>query len=101
MKSKQVTTMPVHHRAANFLYDYPFTLVCTLGAPIIGGVLHENLKLKHLSWSSRLMQTRVYAQGGILIVLLGTMAFRDYMNTRGRFPEPNGELEEKDKFVKY
>lgn len=44
------------------------------------------------------MQTRVYAQGGILLLLLSTMAFRDYMDKRGRFPEPGEEVKVKEKY---
>ena len=29
--------------------------------------------------------------GGILMILMTTMAFREYMNKRGRFPEPNDD----------
>ena len=86
-------TMPIHHRAANFLYDYPFTTVLTLAVPIAGLTLREGMKLQHIGWSARLMQTRVYAQGGILLLLLSTMAFRDFMDKKGRYPEPGSESE--------
>ena len=90
--------MPIHHRAANLLYDYPFTTVLSLAVPIAGLTLREGMKLKHISWTSRLMQTRVYAQGGILLLLLSTMAFRDYMDKKGRFPEPGEVIKVKEKY---
>ena len=96
--NKKVTSMPIHHRAANLLYDYPFTTVLSLAVPIAGLTLREGMKLKHISWTSRLMQTRVYAQGGILLLLLSTMAFRDYMDKKGRFPEPGEVIKVKEKY---
>jgi len=42
------------------------------------------------------MHSRVYAQAGVLTILLVTMGFREYMDRRGRFPEPKGDDEQEE-----
>jgi len=89
IKRNIVTRIPIHHRVANALYDNPFSLIVALGAPFAGVVLSRQMAMKHLTISQRVMHSRVFAQAGILVIGLSTLAFRDYMNKRGRFPEPN------------
>lgn len=38
------------------------------------------------------MQSRVYAQAGVITILLTTMIFREYMDSHGRFPEPGEKV---------
>jgi hypothetical protein len=88
VSQNKILSMPIHHKILNALYDNPFTVISLTGGPIAYAVWLEQSKLTHLSFSQRIMQTRVFAQGGILVLALSTMAFRDYMNKNGRFPEP-------------
>jgi hypothetical protein len=88
-------SMPIHHKFINYLYDHPFQLVAALGIPFAGMILKEQLPLKHLTLSQKIMHSRVLAQGGIIIILLSTMAFREYMDRHGRFPGDEDEQEEK------
>ena len=81
--------MPAHHRVMNMIYDHPFVLIFITGLPIVGTILSSQMKHTHLTLSQKIMHSRVYAQGGILAVAVTTMAFRDYMDKNGRFPEPN------------
>ena len=83
--------MPLHHRAMNALYDNTFSVILLAGAPFAALVLSQQLKLKHLTLSQRLMQSRVFAQAGILTIGLSTLAFREYMEKRGRFAEPDDD----------
>lgn len=83
-----ITKMPFHHQALNYLYDHPFYFVSAMGVPFAGYILKEQLKLKHLTLSQKIMHSRVFAQGGVLCILLATMAFTSWMDKRGRFPEP-------------
>tara|TARA_A100001035_G_C27661779_1_gene444094 strand:+ start:240 stop:824 length:585 start_codon:yes stop_codon:yes gene_type:complete len=82
----RVSNMPIHHRAANYLYDHPFVMISSFGFPFASYVLNSQLKLKHLTISQRVMHSRVIAQAGILTMAMTTMAFREYMDKRGRFP---------------
>jgi hypothetical protein len=87
----KVSTMPIHHKVLNAIYDQPFKLIAFLGVPFAGYVLSENMKLKHLTLSQKVMHSRVFAQAGIISILMTTMAFREYMDRHGRFPEPGEE----------
>lgn len=91
LRNGRITYMPVHHRVANFLYDHPFGCVAGLGVPFAAYILKTQLALKHITFSQRIMHSRVFAQGGILTMGMGIMAFREYMNKRGRFPELSKE----------
>jgi hypothetical protein len=83
-----VTKMPIHHRAMNYLYDHPFYFVSFVGFPFAAYILKSQMKLTHLTLSQKIMHSRVFAQGGVLMILLITMGFTGYMDKRGRFPEP-------------
>jgi hypothetical protein len=83
-----VSQIPYHHRLCNYIHDHPFQLVMALEAPLASGILYHQVNLKGLTLSQRIMHSRVYAQGGILLILLTTMSFRTYMDKIGRFAEP-------------
>jgi len=85
------STMPIHHKILNTLYDNTFSFIAMTGAPFAGYVLSQQLKLTHLTLSQRVMHSRVFAQAGILTIGLSTLAFREWMDKRGRFPEPSDE----------
>jgi len=92
---KKVSTMPFHHKAINYCYDHPFQLISLIGFPFAGAILKQQLELKHLTVSQKIMHSRVFAQGGVLTILLSTMAFREYMDKHGRFPGDEDEQAEK------
>jgi len=96
-----VTKMPVHHQVINYLYDHPFYFVSAVGFPFAGYILKQNMKLTHLTFSQKVMHSRVMAQGGVLVILLTTMAFTGYMDKRGRFPEPDAPAPTGEEKVDY
>lgn len=87
----KVSHMPAHHRIANAMYDHPFAMLAGCGMPLAGYIFTTQWKHKHLKVSQRIMQTRVFAQGGILLMLLSVMGFRGWMEKRGHFPDDQGE----------
>lgn len=87
----KVTRMPAHHRAMNYVFDHPFSLVLALSVPIASTIFYTQMQHTHLTLSQKVMHSRVFSQGGIIMVALSTMAFRDYMSKRGRFDEPDDE----------
>jgi len=101
-KSKEVIAMPFHHKALNWLYDHPFAVVGLTGAPVAGLILNQQLQLKHLKLQQRIMHSRIYAQGSILLILVTVMGFRHLMEKHGRFPDPNEvkSAEEEDQDVR-
>lgn len=94
LKQGKVTQIPIHHRTMNYIYDNPFQMVAGMGVPFAATVLRENMKLTHLTFSQKIMHSRVYAQIGVITILMTTMLFREYMRKRGRFPEPDDETKE-------
>mmetsp|Transcript_9218 Transcript_9218/g.12205 ORF Transcript_9218/g.12205 Transcript_9218/m.12205 type:complete len:189 (+) Transcript_9218:76-642(+) len=72
-----------HHIAANYAYEHPFQLILALAVPSYSTIFYATNKGKHLALSQKIMHTRVYGQGVVLSVLLGTMMFRDFMDRRG------------------
>lgn len=84
-----VSVMPFHHKFMNYVHDHPFEMIAGLGIPFAGFMLKKNLALKHLTLSQKIMATRVYAQAGVLTILLITMGFREFMHKNGRFEEPD------------
>jgi hypothetical protein len=61
LQLKKVKNMPVHHQAMNYAYDHPFTMIVGMGLPFASFILHQNLKLKHLTLSQKIMHSRVFA----------------------------------------
>jgi hypothetical protein len=79
--------IPFQHRAMNYVYDHPFQFVAALGIPLAGSILYQQKNNTHLTFSQKIMHSRVFAQGGVLAILLVAMGFRKYMDTHGRFNE--------------
>lgn len=84
---KKISFLTPTQKAMNYVYDHPFQMVVTLSLPLVGAILKKNMELKNLTFSQKIMHTRVIGQAGVLSVLLVTMAFRGYMEKRGRFEE--------------
>jgi len=79
-------SLPLHQKAANWLYDHPFAFVTGTGVTAVSTIFAlEKMNHPTLSLSSRVMHTRVYAQGIVVAILCSTMFFHDYMNRHGRF----------------
>jgi hypothetical protein len=78
--------LPPHHMLANFIHDRPFTFLSVGGGITVSSVfaleafLHPGMKL-----SSRIMHTRVYAQGVTVLMLCGTMLFHEHMKHAGKY----------------
>ena len=61
-EGKRKAVIPFHHKLMNRIYDHPFVAITVMGAPIAGIILHSQLKMKHITFSQRIMHSRVYAQ---------------------------------------
>lgn len=93
----------MHHMVANALYDNPFSSILGMGIPMAGTIFYSQMKHHNLSFSQKVMATRVYAQGAILVMAMSCMGFREFMNRRGRFPEydDDGKIVDEDEYDKY
>ncbi|CEG46741.1 hypothetical protein F443_12206 [Plasmopara halstedii] len=78
-------------KSANFLYDHPYRTLIGVGIPIVGGIYGYQLLNKGISASQQIMHTRIYGQGAVVVLLLSSMAFHDYMAKRGKFVAEDNE----------
>ncbi|KAG3059006.1 hypothetical protein PI124_g14508 [Phytophthora idaei] len=81
------TQLPLHKRAANFVFDHPYRSLVAAGVPLVGGIFAYQTTNTGIARSQQIMHTRIYGQAGVVALLLGSMAFHDYMAKRGRFEE--------------
>jgi hypothetical protein len=87
------SSMPFHHQAMNYFHDHPFVLISSVSFPFVGSVLYQQMQIKHLTISQRILASRVIGQAGVLVIALSVIGFRDYMDKHGRFPDPNAANE--------
>ncbi|KAG1690165.1 hypothetical protein DVH05_028373 [Phytophthora capsici] len=79
--------LPLHKQAANFVYDHPYRSLMTAGLPLVGGIFAYQTTNTAIARSQQIMHTRIYGQAAVVALLLGSMAFHDYIAKRGRFEE--------------
>ncbi len=85
---RRTTSLPLHKKAANWIYGHPFPSVLMAAVPGYAAIFATTRDMTHLSFSQRVIHTRVYGQAYVLTVLFGLMAINTYMDNRG------GEFEE-------
>lgn len=78
---------PIHHKFLNFVHQYPFQIIGCTGLPVVGYIFSRQLAIPHLTMSQRVMNTRVFAQGSILVIVMSTMIIKSHVDRVGRFPE--------------
>lgn len=77
------THIAMHKRMANYYYTNPFTVLAAAGVVAVGTIFSSKSSMNSLSFSQRVMQTRVQGQFTVVTILLGTFAFMEWMNRRG------------------
>uniref|UniRef100_K3WXT6 HIG1 domain-containing protein n=1 Tax=Globisporangium ultimum (strain ATCC 200006 / CBS 805.95 / DAOM BR144) TaxID=431595 RepID=K3WXT6_GLOUD len=85
--------LKAYQRVANFVYDYPYRTLATVGVPLVGGIFALQTTNHAIARSQQIMHTRIYGQGAVVLLLLSSMAFHDYMATHGRFVAPDEDEE--------
>ena len=90
--TKVITAKPVDASRLNFgkqlllkIYDYPLVFAGTLSVPVAGNILATRFAKSHLSFSQALMQTRVFAQFGVISILLSTVSVRAFVEANHHF----------------
>ncbi|KAE9047927.1 hypothetical protein PR003_g865 [Phytophthora rubi] len=81
------SSLMMYQRAANYWYDHPYRMLATVGVPLVGGIFAYQSLNTSIQRSQQIMHTRIYGQTAVVVLLLGSMAFSDYMKKRGRFEE--------------
>ncbi|ETP40617.1 hypothetical protein F442_12117 [Phytophthora nicotianae P10297] len=90
-EEKKVSKLKFWQKSANFLYDHPYRALITVGVPLVGGIYGYQQLNKGISTSQQIMHTRIYGQAAVVVLLLSSMAFHDYMAKRGRFTVEDNE----------
>lgn len=81
------SSLGLHKRLANHIYDHPYQMLATVGVPVVGGIFAYQNTNAGINTSQKIMHTRIYGQAAVVVMLLSSMAFHDYMAKRGRFEE--------------
>ncbi|RLN11166.1 hypothetical protein BBJ28_00007141 [Nothophytophthora sp. Chile5] len=93
-KKQEASQLKLWQQSANFLYDHPYRALVTVGAPLVGSIYAYQHMNKGISVSQQIMHTRIYGQAAVVVMLLSSMAFHDYMAKHGRFVAEDGEVQE-------
>ncbi|KAG7391370.1 hypothetical protein PHYPSEUDO_004905 [Phytophthora pseudosyringae] len=88
---EKASKLKLWQQGANFLYDHPYRALATVGVPLVGGIYSYQHLNKGISASQQVMHTRIYGQAAVVVLLLSSMAFHDYMAKRGKFGEKEEE----------
>eukprot|EP00644_Phytophthora_capsici_P015402 jgi/Phyca11/507062/fgenesh2_kg.PHYCAscaffold_24_\ len=88
---KEASQLKFWQKSANFLYDHPYRALITVGVPLVGGIYGYQHLNKGISTSQQIMHTRIYGQASVVVLLLSSMAFHDYMAKRGKFTVEDNE----------
>eukprot|EP00595_Chromulina_sp_UTEXLB2642_P003199 CAMPEP_0196767572 /NCGR_PEP_ID=MMETSP1095-20130614/41749_1 /TAXON_ID=96789 ORGANISM="Chromulina nebulosa, Strain UTEXLB2642" /NCGR_SAMPLE_ID=MMETSP1095 /ASSEMBLY_ACC=CAM_ASM_000446 /LENGTH=190 /DNA_ID=CAMNT_0042136017 /DNA_START=65 /DNA_END=637 /DNA_ORIENTATION=+ len=75
---KKMPIIPFHHRVINYIDDHPIQLIAGLSAPLLATVLNQQLALKNLKFSQRILHSRVYAQVGVIGIIVMVFGLKDY-----------------------
>ncbi|GMF33000.1 unnamed protein product [Phytophthora fragariaefolia] len=92
-KKREASKLKLWQQAANFLYDHPYRALATVGVPLVGGIYSYQHLNKGISASQQIMHTRIYGQASVVVLLLSSMAFHDFMAKRGKYGEEAEEFE--------
>ncbi|OWZ09172.1 hypothetical protein PHMEG_00018168 [Phytophthora megakarya] len=84
-KEKEASKLKLWQQGANFLYDHPYRALASVGVPLVGGIYSYQHLNKGISASQQVMHTRIYGQAAVVVLLLSSMAFHDYMAKRGKY----------------
>jgi hypothetical protein len=82
---KKASSLPLHEKCANWVYGHPVQSLILSAVPGYGLIFHATRDQKHLSFSQRIIHTRVIGQAYVLTTVLILMGFMDFMDKRGEF----------------
>jgi hypothetical protein len=78
-------SLSLFHQFANFTADNPIKVLCIAALPAVGYIFYGNSGKEHLTFSIKLLHTRVFGQFATISLLLSVMGFKDYMDRHGRY----------------
>lgn len=72
----------MHHRMANYLVTNPFKIIAAIGVPAVAYIYYGRSGKNHLSFSLKILHTRVFGQFAVICTLLGVMGLKEYLDQR-------------------
>lgn len=75
----------VHHIMANYVQENPFKVLASFAVPGVAWIFYGRAGQEHLTFSMKLMHTRVFGQFATISMLLGVMGFKEFMDRSGKF----------------
>jgi hypothetical protein len=82
------------------IYDYPLVFAGVLALPVAGNIMATRFAKNHLTFSQALMQTRVFAQFGIISILLSTVSVRAFVEANDHFGCRHKHLTDEDRYAR-
>lgn len=70
---------------ANYVQENPFKVLASLAVPGVAWIFYGRTGQEHLTFSMKLMHTRVFGQFATISCLLGVMGFKEFMDRSGKF----------------
>lgn len=80
-----VPQLSPHHIAANYVQENPFKVLASLAVPGVAWIFYGRAGQEHLTFSMKVMHTRVFGQFATISMLLGVMGFKELMDRSGKF----------------
>lgn len=77
--------LSVYHIASNYVAENPFKVLSSLAVPGVAWIFYGRSGQEHLTFSMKLMHTRVFGQFATISALLGVMGFKAMMDSQGKF----------------
>lgn len=84
-----VPELKFHHIASNYVAENPFKVLATIAVPGVAWIFYGRSGQEHLTFSMKVMHTRVFGQFATISALLGVMGFKEYVDRHGRFISQN------------
>jgi hypothetical protein len=99
-KVTDVNDLSFPKRALLKIYDHPLPFAAMLSLPLAGKILQSRFAQSHLTASQALMQTRVFAQFGVISILMATVSVRLFVNYNDHFGCHVHHLSDEDRFTR-
>jgi hypothetical protein len=77
--------LAAHHIMANYVAENPFKVLASLAVPGVAWIFYGRAGQEHLTFSMKVMHTRVFGQFATISMLLGVMGFKEMMDRSGKF----------------
>jgi hypothetical protein len=97
-KKTDFSELGYHKQMLLKIYDHPLVFAGTMALPLAGKILATRFAKSHLTLSQALMQTRVFAQFGVISILLSTVSVRALVEANDHFGCRHKHMTDEDRY---